>query len=76
MHPYRADIVVFGPDARPQLLVEVKNRSAASPEWAAQLRRNLAVHFGLTSTPYFLLALPDIFYFWRNAEGDQPRQGW
>jgi hypothetical protein len=67
MLPVRwADILVYGPDGQPQLVVEVKNRVAASPKWAAELRRNLAVHFGLDNAPYFLLALPDRFYFWKR----------
>lgn len=62
-----ADFVVTTPDDRAQLVVEVKRRLGASPEWAAALRRNLSVHGVLPHAPYFLLALPDRFYLWKDA---------
>jgi hypothetical protein len=31
------------------------------------MRRNLVAHLALPSAPYFLLALPDHFYLWRNV---------
>jgi len=61
----QVDIAVSAPDERVQLVVEVKNVRGASPEWAAQLRRNLLVHGLVPNAPYFLLALPDRFYLWK-----------
>lgn len=49
------------------LVVEVKARLGASPEWGAQLRRNIAAHGLFPEAPYFLLALPDRFYLWSNT---------
>lgn len=63
----RADIAVYDPDGQLQLVVEIKNRPGASPEWAAHLRHNLLVHSFIPHAPYFLLVLPDFFYLWTDA---------
>lgn len=63
----RPDIAVYSPDNRLQLVVEVKNKKGATPEWAANMRRNLFVHSVVPYSPYFLLALPDHFYLWKNS---------
>jgi hypothetical protein len=62
-----ADIAVYSPDDRLLLVVEVKNRQEASAAWAAKLRRNLLIHHALPAAQYFLLALPDRLYLWKNA---------
>lgn len=70
---YYADIAIYGQDGQPKLLVEVKNKRGTSPQWAARLRRNMYAHGRLPHVPYFLLALPDRFYLWRNvAETYEP----
>lgn len=61
------DIAVYNPDGELQLVVEVKNRPHASAEWVAHLRRNLLAHAFIPPSPYFLLALPDFFYLWKDA---------
>jgi hypothetical protein len=63
-----ADIIVTSPDDTPQLAVEVKNKSDTTPEWAAQLRRNLLVHGVFPRTPFFMLALPDRLYLWKHKD--------
>ena len=67
--PQLADIAVYSPDHRLQLIVEVKGKTDAGPEWAAKMRRNLLVHSIIPSSPFFLLAAPDHFYLWRNGTG-------
>jgi len=62
-----ADFVVQSPDKKVQLIVEAKSRSDATQSWAAQLRRNLVAHSAIPAGPYFLLALPDRFYLWRDG---------
>ncbi len=62
-----ADIIVHGRDGNLQLVVEIKNKLDATPEWASRFRRNLLVHAMLPDAPFFLLALPDAFYFWKSA---------
>lgn len=64
------DIAVYSPDNKLQLIVEVKNKKEATPEWAAKMRRNLAVHSIVPYSSYFLLALPDHFYLWKNTKID------
>ena len=65
------DFVVRSPDDRIVLAVEARRQANASPEWAAQMRRNWAVHGVLPETPYFLLASPDKFYLWKCAPANQ-----
>jgi len=62
-----ADIVVHSPDDNLQLVVEVKNKTEAGAAWAAQMRRNLFAHSILPQSPFFLLALPDRLYLWKDG---------
>lgn len=62
----RPDIEVYSPDGKLQLVAEVKNKKGATAEWAANMRRNLFAHSVVPYSPYFLLALPDHFYLWKN----------
>lgn len=64
----RPDIVVFSPDDRIQLVVEVKNHPGASEEWATRFRRNLVAHSVLPDAEFFLLALPDDLFLWKNSQ--------
>lgn len=64
----KADVTVYSADGKLQLVVEVKKRAGASLEWVTQMRRNLLLHALIPHTPYFLLALPDYFYFWKNTD--------
>ncbi len=60
----RVDIAVYSKDDQLQLVVEVKGKTAATTDWAARMRRNLAAHLAIPRSPFFLLALPDHFYLW------------
>lgn len=62
-----ADIAVYGKDKSLQLLVEVKSRHGTSRNWAAKMRRNMYAHGLLPETRFFLLALSDKFYLWKDA---------
>lgn len=64
------DIIVFSTSGQPSLAIEVKNKLGTTAEWAAKMRRNLAVHGTLPEAEYFLLALPDRFYLWKGATED------
>jgi len=61
-----ADIVGHGADGSLVLVVEVKSGPRVDRQWAAKLRRNLLAHGWLAPSPYFLLALPQQFYLWRQ----------
>jgi hypothetical protein len=67
--PKGADIAVYSPNADLQLVAEVKSKAGATPEWAAQMRRNLLAHSLIPPARFFLLAFPDHFYLWRNGVG-------
>jgi hypothetical protein len=49
------------------LVVEVKNILDATPQWAAQLRRNILAHGTFPNAPYFLIVFPDRLYLWTNT---------
>jgi hypothetical protein len=63
-----ADILAFDKNGQLALVVEVKNKRGTSSDWAAEMRRNLFAHGLLPNAPYFLLALPDTFYLWKNTD--------
>jgi hypothetical protein len=63
----RVDLMAYDVQGRPTLAVEVKNKRGTSRAWAAQLRRNMLAHGQLPETAFFLLALPDRFYLWKNT---------
>jgi len=62
-----ADIAVFSPDNKLKLVVEVKGIRGVGPEWASQFRRNLLAHHAIPRSQFFLLALPDQMYLWKNG---------
>ena len=62
-----ADILAFDRYGQLELIAEVKNKRGASSEWAARMRRNMFAHGLLPNAPFFLPALPDNFYLWKNT---------
>jgi hypothetical protein len=69
------DFVVRSADNTPQLAVEIKTKRQSSADWATALRRNLIAHSQVPVTRFFLLALPDRFYLWKDASlGPNPPQ--
>lgn len=64
------DLTTYNQDNQLTLIVEVKNRLNASPEWAAQLRRNIFAHGTFPNAPYFLMVFPDRFYLWTDPTTD------
>jgi hypothetical protein len=67
-----ADIAVYSRDHQLELLVEVKGKADATPEWAAEMRKNLIAYSVIPPTEFFLLAAPHHFYLWRG-ENDYVR---
>ncbi len=65
------DLSIENRDGQLALGVEVKRKSNVSPEWAAQLRRNILAHGTFPKAPYFLMVFPDKLYLWSNAEAYQ-----
>jgi len=70
----RPDISVLNADGQPVLVVEVKNKAATSPEWAAEFHRNVLAKYLGPTPPFFLLATPDRFYFWKKRAGTRLAQ--
>ena len=62
-----ADIQVFDRNGQLALITEAKNKRNTTSEWATKMRRNMYAHGLLPAAPYFLLALPDRFYLWKDA---------
>jgi hypothetical protein len=69
----RADIVGFDKNGQLKLVAEVKSRTGASPQWAAQFRRNLLAHGAIPRVDYFLIVLPDRLYLWKDKWDDLER---
>jgi hypothetical protein len=69
------DIVINRPGDRPALVVEVEGKRGATPEWAAEWRSTLLSAYDHPwHAPYFLMAFPDRFYFWRQGRASSPDQ--
>ena len=66
-----ADLVAYNRSGEPILIVEVKKKMGASVDWAARLRRNILAHGVFPDVKYFLLAMPDRFYLWKDV-GTRP----
>lgn len=64
------DFAVEKPGGGIRLLVEATNTTAPSPDWAARFLRNLFVHAQIPQSDYFLLALRDHLYLWRDPVPD------
>jgi hypothetical protein len=62
----RWDLTAYNRDNQLVLVVEVKSKLDATPQWAAQLRRNILAHGTFPDAPYFLMVFPDRFYLWKN----------
>jgi hypothetical protein len=63
----QADLIAYNAQGRPVLVVEAKNKVGTSRNWAMQMRRNMLAHGQLPETTFFMLALPDRFYLWKEA---------
>lgn len=61
-----ADVAVHDREGRLVLVVEAKGRSGVTPRWAARTFRNLHVHGSVPDVAYFMLALTDAFYLWKD----------
>lgn len=69
--PFIADVVAYNPDGQIALVVEAKSRTDTSRSWATRMRRNMLAHGVVPNSRFFLLALPDRFYLWRDV-GNAP----
>jgi len=70
----RWDLTVDDRNGQRMLIVEVKTKRNASPEWAARLRRNIRAHGTFPQAPYFLMVFPDRFYLWTDANDQLERE--
>jgi hypothetical protein len=64
----RWELATYDRDNQLVLVVEVKSKLDAPPEWAARLRRNILAHGTFPNAPYFLMVFPDRFYLWKNID--------
>lgn len=65
------DLVLYHRNGGPVAVAEVKMKFGTSPEWAAQLRRNILAHGSFRPTEFFLIVTPEWVYLWKNA-GTEP----
>lgn len=59
---YHMGSATYDRDNQLVLLVEVKSKLGAPPEWAARLRRHLLAHGTCPNAQYFPMVFPDRFY--------------
>lgn len=50
------------------MIFEVRAKHHTTPQWAAELRRNLLAHDEFPSTQYFMIVTPDRLYLWREPK--------
>ena len=62
----QADIVGYDNQGKLTLVVEVKKKLGTDGEWAAKMRHNIVAYSSLSKVRFFLLALPDHFYLWKD----------
>jgi len=65
-----ADIAGYDKDNNLILIVEVKTRERMTSQWASELLRNIWAHENMPKTKFFLLALPDKLYLWKDLSKD------
>ena len=61
------DFLVRSADGAPQLVVEAKTKAPATIEWADRFRRNILADAATPQTKFFLFALPERSYLWKDA---------
>jgi|688.fasta_scaffold49502_3 hypothetical protein len=66
------DLLAYDKKGQLVLSVDVRRTPTASPEWAAELRKNVLARGDYPVTPYFLIALPDKFFLWKNGNVAAP----
>ena len=66
----RWDLATYDRNNQLVLVVEVKSKLDAPPEWAARLRHNILAHGTFPNSPYFLMVFPDRFYLWKNTDSN------
>jgi hypothetical protein len=71
MNVMKADFVAYDRNGQIVLIAEVKNKKNVSSEWATKLRRNILAHGDMPNAEFFMIALPERFYLWKNA-GNKP----
>jgi hypothetical protein len=64
----RWDLSVDNRAGQLALVVEVKRKIGASPQWAASFRSNILAHGTFPKAPYFLMVFPDQFYLWIDTD--------
>ena len=68
----KADLVVYDRNGQIVLIAEVKRKIGVSAKWAAKWRSNMLSHGSQPNTKFFMIALPDRFYLWKDA-GTTPK---
>jgi hypothetical protein len=66
-----ADLVAYNVNGQVTLIAEAKSKTDTSRDWAVRMRRNMLAHGLVPDSPFFLLALPDKLYLWKDA-GNAP----
>ena len=60
------DLVAYNRNKQMTLIAEFKGATEINPQWVTEYRHNLLAHGDLPNVPYFLVAMPDKGYLWKN----------
>jgi hypothetical protein len=64
------DVFAYDKQGKLALIVEAKGRTHTSSDWAIKMRRNILAHGLMPFSQYFMLALPDKLYLWKNIDNN------
>jgi hypothetical protein len=62
------DITLRNQRGEPLIIFDIRAKHHTTPQWAAELRRNLLAHDEFPSTQYFMIVTPDRLYLWRGLK--------
>lgn len=62
------DLIAYDRDGQIVLIIEAKSKTGTSSTWAATMRRNLLAHGLMPKSKFFMLALPDRLYLWKDVD--------
>lgn len=68
------DLAAYNRHGQPVVFVQTKSWMESTEDWAAQYRRNILSHDTLPHAPFFLIATPNRFYFWRQTADTERMQ--
>ncbi|MCP4111107.1 MAG: type I restriction enzyme HsdR N-terminal domain-containing protein, partial [Desulfobacteraceae bacterium] len=70
----KVDLAVFDKNNNPIIVVDIKNKTGTSEDWAANIYDKLVSYNLIPKAPFFLIILPDKAYLWKQENAGQNSQ--